>query len=51
MGRPGWVGCRMLDGKEQNTVLGEKKEVRRVGKDFYILYNFDRAWIAARIIS
>ena len=40
----------MLDGKEQNTVLGEK-EVRRVGKDFYILYNFDRAWIEARIIS
>ena len=42
----------MLDGKEQNTVLGEKKkEVRKVGTDFYRLYNFDRAWIMARIIS
>ena len=50
-GLGGW-GCRMLDGKEQNTVLREKKkEVRKVGKDFYILYNFDRAWIMAGIIS
>lgn len=32
----GWVGCRMLDAKGQNTVLDEKEEVR----GFYMLRNF-----------
>ena len=36
-GLGGW-GCRMLDGKEQNTVLREKKkEVRKVGKGLCII--------------
>ena len=50
MGTPGWVGCSMLDGKGQNTVLEEKKEVKKVGEDFYILRNFDRTWVMAGII-
>lgn len=37
----GWVGCRMLDDKGQNTVLKEKEEVREVGEDFCIRRNFD----------
>lgn len=37
MERLEWLGCRILDDEDQDTVLEENEEVREVGKDF----NFD----------